>query len=177
MNMKYEKGDKLSAGTSHREAATWLDHVDLFSNNSHRTHTKTNRFSVHYTCHRTLSNKILYPLFDELLEFLLTNDILRQKLPVPFAMGDFHNKFLKGHSIAVGCPKLDDAEFYIEKLAAMLKANKLNSLTVIHMEVPCCFGLTVIAKKAVEQAKGDLSFKDVTVSLDGSISKSETIYI
>ncbi|MHC4475870.1 MAG: 4Fe-4S ferredoxin, partial [Planctomycetota bacterium] len=67
---------------------------------------------------------------------------------VPFAMGDFHSKFLKDHSLAVGCPKLDNVDFYIEKLAEILKANKINSLTVVHMEVPCCFGLTHIAREA-----------------------------
>ena len=96
---------------------------------------------------------------------------------VPFAMGDFHNRFLKDRSIVVGCPKLDDPEFYIEKLAAILKANKLNSLTVIHMEVPCCSGLTEIAKKSIIAAKVDLTFKDITVALEGSISKTSTIRV
>ena len=94
---------------------------------------------------------------------------------VPFAMGNFHNEFLKDHSIVVGCPKLDDSQFYIEKLAQIFKDNKLKSLTVIHMEVPCCFGLTQIAKKAIALAKVDLAFEDITVALDGSISKTETI--
>jgi hypothetical protein len=77
----------------------------------------------------------------------------------------------------VGCPKLDDAGFYVEKLAQILKANKLNSLTVIHMEVPCCFGLTQIAKKAIMLAKVDLAFEDITVALDGSVSKTDTVCI
>jgi Pyruvate/2-oxoacid:ferredoxin oxidoreductase delta subunit len=94
---------------------------------------------------------------------------------VPFAMGDFHNRFLKDHSIVVGCPKLDDPQFYIEKLAQILKANKLNSLAVVHMEVPCCFGLTEIAKKAIALAKADLSFKDVTVALDGTVTKTDIV--
>jgi NAD-dependent dihydropyrimidine dehydrogenase PreA subunit len=94
---------------------------------------------------------------------------------VAFAMGDFHSRFLKEHSIAVGCPKLDDAEFYIEKLAAILKANKLNSLTVIHMEVPCCFGLTHIAREAVARSGLSITFEDVTVGLQGDVSKVETI--
>lgn len=59
---------------------------------------------------------------------------------VAFAVGDFHSRFLKGRSIAVGCPKLDDVQFYVEKLAAILQANKVNSLTVIHMEVPAATG-------------------------------------
>ncbi len=96
---------------------------------------------------------------------------------VPFAMGDFHNRFLKDNSIAVGCPKLDDAEFYIEKLAAILKANKLNSLTVIHMEVPCCSGLTQIARQAITKNKIEMSFEDVTIDLQGNISQAETVEI
>jgi ferredoxin len=94
---------------------------------------------------------------------------------VPFAMGDFHSRFLKDHSIAVGCPKLDDAQFYIDKLAEILQANKLNSLTVIHMEVPCCSGLTQIAREAVAKSKIEISFKDVTIDLQGNVSRTETV--
>ncbi len=94
---------------------------------------------------------------------------------VPFAMGDFHSRFLKNHSIVVGCPKLDDTEFYIEKLAAILKTNKLNSLTVIHMEVPCCFGLTRITRQAIAESGKELSFDDVTIGLQGNVIKTEKI--
>ena len=94
---------------------------------------------------------------------------------VPFAMGDFHNRFLKDHSIAVGCPKLDDVQFYIEKLATILQANKLNSLTVIHMEVPCCSGLVHIAKEAIAKSNIEMAFEDVTIDLQGSVCRTETI--
>jgi len=94
---------------------------------------------------------------------------------VPFAMGDFHSRILKDRSIAVGCPKLDDAEFYIEKLAAILQANKLNSLTVVHMEVPCCFGLTRIAREALVRSGVAMSFEDVTVDLRGNVIKNQII--
>jgi NAD-dependent dihydropyrimidine dehydrogenase PreA subunit len=94
---------------------------------------------------------------------------------VPFAMSDFHNKFLKEHSVVVGCPKLDNADFYIEKLATILKSNKLNSLTVLHMEVPCCFGLTHIARQAIAHSGNEMAFEDVTIDLNGNVSKTETI--
>jgi NAD-dependent dihydropyrimidine dehydrogenase PreA subunit len=94
---------------------------------------------------------------------------------VPFAMGDFHNMLLKDHSVAVGCPKLDNAEFYIEKLAEILKANKLKSLTVVHMEVPCCFGLTRIAKEAIARSGVNMCFDDVTIDLQGNASTATTI--
>jgi len=94
---------------------------------------------------------------------------------VPFAMGDFHNKLLKDHSVAIGCPKFDNAEFYIEKVAAILKANKLKSLAVVHMEVPCCFGLTHIAREAVVRSEAKMPFEDITIGLNGEICKTETI--
>ncbi len=94
---------------------------------------------------------------------------------VPFAMGDFHSRFLKDHSIAVGCPKLDNVEFYIDKLAAILQANKLNSLAVIHMEVPCCHGLTHIARQAIAKNGIEMSFEDVTIDLQGNVSRTETV--
>lgn len=103
------------------------------------------------------------------------SDLLLVADCVPFAMGDFHNKLLKDHSVAVGCPKFDNAEFYIEKVAAILKANKLKSLSVVHMEVPCCFGLTHIARQAIARSGVKISFDDVTVDLKGNISKTEAV--
>jgi hypothetical protein len=104
-------------------------------------------------------------------------DLLLAADCVAFAMGDFHNRFLKEHSIVVGCPKLDDAEFYIGKLSNILQANKLNSLTVVHMEVPCCFGLTRITKDAIVRSGLAMSFEDVTVDLNGNIKKTETVKV
>jgi ferredoxin len=94
---------------------------------------------------------------------------------VPFTMGDFHSRFLRGRSIVVGCPKLDDARFYIEKLTDILRVNKIRSLTVVHMEVPCCHGLTRIAKEALKQAGQKMAFEDVTVDLQGNVAKVEKV--
>jgi len=94
---------------------------------------------------------------------------------VPFAMGDFHDRLLKGHSIAVGCPKLDNVDFYIEKLAAILAANKLKSLTVVHMEVPCCSGLLHVARQAIARNGIEMTFKDVTIDLQGNVSRTQMV--
>ena len=107
--------------------------------------------------------------------FLKKADLLLVADCVPFAMGDFHNKLLKGRTIAVGCPKLDDSELYVQKLTEILKISNLNSLTVIHMEVPCCSGLTQIAQQAIKNSSMQISFEDVTIDLNGKISKTETI--
>lgn len=94
---------------------------------------------------------------------------------VPFAVGDFHSRFLKGRSVAVGCPKLDDAGAYVEKLAQILRSNNLRSLTVVHMEVPCCSGLTRVARGAVALSGKPMSFDDVTVSIRGEVIRTEVV--
>jgi len=88
---------------------------------------------------------------------------------VPFAMGDFHTKFLKGNAIAVACPKLDDTGAYVQKIADILTTGKPKSLTAVHMEVPCCNGLRVLAEKAIAQSSSDLTIKDITISLRGEV--------
>jgi Pyruvate/2-oxoacid:ferredoxin oxidoreductase delta subunit len=107
--------------------------------------------------------------------FLNKADLLLVADCVPFAMGDFHNKLLKGRTIAVGCPKLDDSELYVQKLTEILNNNNLNSLMVIHMEVPCCSGLTQIAQQAIKNSGVKISLEDITIDLKGNISKTETI--
>jgi len=94
---------------------------------------------------------------------------------VPFAMGDFHEKFLKNHSVVVGCPKLDDAGYYIDKLGEILAVNNINSLTVVHMEVPCCGGLTQIAKQTISKNKIEMTFEDVTIDLKGNVSRTQIV--
>ena len=96
---------------------------------------------------------------------------------VPFAMGDFHEMFLKNHSVVIGCPKLDDAAYYIDKLGQILTVNSINSLTVVHMEVPCCHGLTQIVKQAISKNRIEMAFEDVTIDLKGNISRTETIQV
>ena len=88
---------------------------------------------------------------------------------VPFAMGDFHAKLLKGNTIAVACPKLDYIGGYAQKIADILTTAKPKSLTVVHMEVPCCGGLGRMAQAAIELSGSDLTIKDITISLRGEV--------
>jgi Fe-S-cluster-containing hydrogenase component 2 len=103
------------------------------------------------------------------------SDLLLVADCVPFAMGDFHQHFLKDRSIAIGCPKLDDVRFYVDKVAQILQANDLHSLTVVHMEVPCCSGLTRVAREAIAVSGKPLSFDDVTVSIRGEVIRTERV--
>ena len=94
---------------------------------------------------------------------------------VPFAMGDFHGKLLKQKPIAIGCPKLDDVDYYIEKLSDIITQSSLKSLTVVHMIVPCCSGLTYIAQQAVAKSGAALDVEDITISLEGEITNTQKL--
>ncbi len=88
---------------------------------------------------------------------------------VPFAMGDFHDRFLGGRAVVIGCPKLDDCQPYIEKLASIIELNNLKGVTVIHMEVPCCSGLVHVTRQAFQQSAQDLRYRDVAISIKGEV--------
>jgi len=97
-------------------------------------------------------------------------DVLIAADCVAFAVGDFHSRWLKGKSLAIACPKLDSGkEIYIEKITAMIDQAKVNTLTVMIMEVPCCGGLLQIVKTALSAASRKVPVKLVTVGLQGDI--------
>ncbi len=102
-------------------------------------------------------------------QFLKNADLLLVADCVPFALADFHGRFLGKRPVVIGCPKLDDADFYVEKLAQVITASEINSLTVIHMEVPCCTGLVRIAESALRRSERELPLEDVTISIRGRI--------
>lgn len=85
------------------------------------------------------------------------------------ASPNFHDEFVKGRVLLIGCPKLDDAGFYREKLASMFRANRINSVTVVHMTVPCCFGLVQLVRKAIADAGRPIPFAEVTLGLEGKV--------
>lgn len=89
---------------------------------------------------------------------------------VPFAMGDFHERLLAGKTLAIACPKLDNVQPYVDKLAAVFSTAAVKSITVAHMEVPCCTGIVMVVRNALAQAgRDDIPVRDVTVGLDGTI--------
>ena len=86
---------------------------------------------------------------------------------VPFANPNMHADFLRDSAIAVGCPKLDDAQAYIGKVAQILQNNDIRALKVAYMEVPCCRGLVFIAQQALLQSGKDIPLETVLVSING----------
>jgi len=84
------------------------------------------------------------------------------------AVPDLHERYLAGRAIAMACPKLDDAEAHADKLAQVLAQGGPASLTVLHMEVPCCKGLEWIAQKAMERAGVEIPVRSVVVGRQGA---------
>ncbi len=71
---------------------------------------------------------------------------------VPFAYADFHRRFLPGKVLLVGCPKFDDVKAYTEKLAGIFRDRNIRSISIVHMEVPCCNGLIQVVRRALEES-------------------------
>lgn len=101
-------------------------------------------------------------------------DVLLTADCVAYAMGGFHPEYLKGKAIGIACPKLDEEqEVYIEKIKSWLDDAKINTLTVMIMQVPCCRGLLSIAQQAAQQAKRKVPIKGIVVGLQGEILSEE----
>lgn len=101
--------------------------------------------------------------------FLRGADLLITADCVPFAFADFHKKFVKGRIPLVGCPKLDDAHYYMDKFTEMFRINDFKSVTVVYMEVPCCGGLPRIVQMAMQEAGKNFPFKQVLIGIHGDI--------
>jgi hypothetical protein len=99
--------------------------------------------------------------------FLQDADLLLAADCVPFAYADFHKDFLKDKALLIGCPKLDDGQAYLEKLTAMLQRNDIRSLTVLHMEVPCCSGLVAIARQALAASGKEIPLATIRIGIRG----------
>ena len=87
-----------------------------------------------------------------------------------YAYAAFHERFIKGHITLVGCPKLDSVD-YSEKLTEIIRENDIKSVTVVRMEVPCCGGLEMAAKKALQQSGKFIPWQVVTVTVDGRLKE------
>ena len=97
-------------------------------------------------------------------------DVLIAADCVAFAMPDFHERLLAGRAVAIACPKLDDVSPYIDKLTRIFADNPIRSVTVAHMEVPCCTGIVMVAKAAMDNCgRTDIPFADITVGIDGTV--------
>jgi len=91
---------------------------------------------------------------------------------VPFAFADFHRRLLDGRTLLVGCPKLDDADFYRSKLAQILRENDIKSVDVAFMEVPCCYGLVRLVQMALDDAGKSIPLALTMIGVSGEICET-----
>jgi len=109
-------------------------------------------------------------LINPLAPYFQGADVVLTADCVAYALGNYHSAYLKGKSIAIACPKLDsEQEEYVEKVKSWIDDAKINTLTVMIMQVPCCRGLLALAKEAASQATRKVPIKYVIVGLQGDI--------
>ena len=101
--------------------------------------------------------------------FLKGREILLAADCCPFAYADFHQKFLKGRALLVGCPKLDDLNYYREKLTTVFRDSGCTGVSVLVMEVPCCTGLDIVAREALQLSGRDIPMTKTVIGIRGEI--------
>jgi len=108
--------------------------------------------------------------------FFQNADLLVAADCVAFAKGDFHSKDLKDKALAIACPKLDQGqEVYLNKLISLIDNAKINTITVMIMEVPCCGGLLRLVKQATEMAQRKVPVKATIISVKGEVISEEWV--
>lgn len=113
-------------------------------------------------------------LINPAADFLRGKDVVLAADCVAFSRGDFHDRFLKGKSLAIACPKLDSGlEEYIEKIRRMADEANINTLTVIMMQVPCCRGLMQIAREGLNKASRKVPLKAIIIGIKGELLTEE----
>ncbi|MCI1945654.1 ATP-binding protein [Clostridium luticellarii] len=101
--------------------------------------------------------------------YLKNADLLVAADCTAYAYANFHEDFIQDHIVVIGCPKLDDIDYYEEKFEEIIKNNDLKSITVVRMEVPCCGGIVNAVKRAMLQSGIIIPYREVTVATNGDI--------
>jgi Pyruvate/2-oxoacid:ferredoxin oxidoreductase delta subunit len=115
-------------------------------------------------------------LVSPMADYFRGSDVVLAADCVAFALGDFHAAWLRGKSLAIACPKLDnDQELYREKITLLIDDAGITSLTVMIMEVPCCGGLVRIAQEARARASRKIPLNVVVVGIEGAIVREERV--
>jgi hypothetical protein len=113
-------------------------------------------------------------LINPLANYFQGADLLVAADCVAFALGNFHSKYLQGKKLVIACPKLDsNKEVYTEKVIRLIDDAKVNTITVMIMEVPCCGGLLQLVMNATQSTNRKVPVKVITVSIQGDILSEE----
>ena len=145
----------FAPGKSHQETSEPVPHVSMTSALSHWP--------------------VQIRLVPPTAPFLKGADLLVAADCTPVAYPNFHQDFLDGKVVMVGCPKFDDVQTYVQKFADIFNTAGIHSIEVVTMEVPCCQGLPVIVKKGLELSGKKIPLSQVTISTRGEVLKRQKI--
>lgn len=108
--------------------------------------------------------------------YFINADVILAADCAAYSAGDFHSKYLRGKTLAIACPKLDsNLESYVAKLKSMMSESKINSLTVLRMEVPCCGGLLHMARTAALEAGWNNPIREIVLGVQGDLLSENMI--
>ena len=113
-------------------------------------------------------------LINPVASYFRQTDLVLAADCVAYSLGNFHSRWLKGKTLAIACPKLDSGlESYVEKIRGLIDEAKINTLTVMMMQVPCCGGLLQMVRMAAGQAERKVPVKKIIVGVEGDILSEE----
>lgn len=119
---------------------------------------------------RSLSHwPIQIKLIGTVAPFLNDADLLVAADCTAFAAHDFHESFLKDRKLLIGCPKLDGAQFYVDKFTEIFTNIPIKSIHCLRMEVPCCGGMTAILAEAMRKSGKKIPLKEIVLGVKGGL--------
>lgn len=115
-------------------------------------------------------------LMGTVIPFLNDADLLVAADCTAFATREFHDRYLQDKKVLIGCPKLDNAMFYVDKFTEIFSNIPIKSVTCLRMQVPCCGGMTAILKEALKRSGKNIPFKEIILGVKGEcLSESEVV--
>jgi hypothetical protein len=114
-------------------------------------------------------------LMGTVIPFLNDSDLLVAADCTAFAVKGFHERFLKDKKLLIGCPKLDNAQFYVEKFTEIFGNIPVKSVSCLRMEVPCCGGMTAILKEAINRSGKNITLTETVIGVKGDVLGERTV--
>ena len=114
-------------------------------------------------------------LMGTVIPFLDNADLLVAADCTAFAVPGFQERFLKDKKLLIGCPKLDNAQAYIEKFTEIFSTIPIKSVSCLRMEVPCCGGMTAILREAINKSGKDIPFAETIIGVKGDVLREKTL--
>ena len=114
-------------------------------------------------------------LMGTVIPFLNSADLLVAADCTAFAVPGFQERFLENKKLLIGCPKLDNAQFYVEKFTEIFSNIPINTISCLRMEVPCCGGMTAVLKEAIRLSGKDIPLTETIIGVKGDVLSEKTI--